>query len=104
MDQLYARIYADPEFQALERRRSRFAWTLSGLILVGYFGLVLLIAFAPQLLAVPLGPDTVITRALPLGAGVMVLALACTAVFVWRTNGAFDRAQAALLARYREEG
>ncbi|CAN0476221.1 unnamed protein product, partial [Phaeothamnion confervicola] len=32
MDQLYARIFADAEFQALQQRRQRFTWVLSALV------------------------------------------------------------------------
>ena len=99
MDQIYQRIYADPEFQALERRRSRFCWTLAALMLSAFFGLILLIAFAPATLAVPLGPNTVITRGFPLGVAVMVLGFVLTAVYTVRANGEFDSAQAAILAR-----
>lgn len=99
MDHLYERIYADAEFQALERKRSRFCWTLAGLMLSAFFGFILLVAFAPATLAVPLGPTTVITRGLPLGVAVMALGFILTGVYVVRANGEFDHAQAAILAR-----
>ena len=50
-DRAIERIKSDPQFQELVRKRSTFAWTLSILMLVIYFGFVLTVAFHKELLA-----------------------------------------------------
>ncbi len=102
MDAIYARIYADPEFQALQRRRGRFIWTLSLLMVSAFFSFILVIGFNPALLAMPLGPDTVITLGIPVGVAIILLGFVLTGLYVYRANGEFDRANAAIVARLGE--
>jgi uncharacterized membrane protein (DUF485 family) len=99
MDDLYNRIYADPEFQQVQRRRSRFSWTLAAIMFGSYFTFILVIAFAPDLFAIPLGPDTVITWGIPLGVSIIVLGFILTGIYVYRANGEFDRSIAAIVRR-----
>lgn len=103
MDALYARIYADPEFQALQRRRGRYIWTLSLLMFCAFFAFILVIAFSPALLAIPLGPDTVITLGIPIGVAIILLGFLLTGVYVYRANGEFDQANAAIVARFSKD-
>lgn len=95
-----ARVQANPKYQALVRRRSRFAWTLTAIMLVAYFGYVLLIAFDKELLARPIG-DGVTSVGIPLGFGIIVLGVLLTAIYVRRANREFDALLESLLA---EEG
>jgi len=104
MHDLYATIAADAEFRALARRRGRCTWALAAVMLVAYYGFILLIAFAPQFLAVPLGPGTVVTRGVPIGVGIILLGFLLTGFYVHRANGEFDRRNAQLLARLEREG
>ena len=103
MNDLYQRIFADPEFQALQRRRSRLIWMLSMIMLVTYFGFILVIAFAPEFFAAPLGADTVITRGIPIGVGIILLGLALTGIYVHRANGEFDTTTADIVQRLRDD-
>jgi uncharacterized membrane protein (DUF485 family) len=48
------RIKNDPDFLQLTRERTKFAWTLTIVMLVIYFGFVLVIAFDPKLLGTSL--------------------------------------------------
>jgi uncharacterized membrane protein (DUF485 family) len=92
------RVRRDPEFQRLVRSRSRFAWTLSALMALIYFGFVLLVAFAPQWLATPLG-EGVTTIGIPLGLGVILSAFVLTGVYVRRANTLYDAAIERIRAR-----
>lgn len=83
------RIKRDPEFHALVRKRSRFAWSLSAAMAVIYFGFILTVAFAPGLLATPLGNGT-LTIGIPLGIGVILAAFVLTGLYVRRANSDFD--------------
>ena len=85
-----ARIRANPKYQALTARRTRFSWVLTACMLVAYFGYVGLIAFDKALLARPIG-DGVISLGIPVGIGLIVFTIAITAVYVRRANGEFDR-------------
>lgn len=94
VDQQVERIVQTPEFQQLVHERTRFAWTLTILMLVVYFGFIGLIAFDKSLLAVKVGG----TASLGLFAGVFVIlfAFALTGVYVARANTRFDALSAAL--------
>jgi uncharacterized membrane protein (DUF485 family) len=92
MDDRTVRLIRDnPAFADLRRRRNGFAWSLCALMLVIYYGFILLIAFAPGLLARRLSADGVMTLGFPLGIGVIVAAIALTGLYVWRANTEFDR-------------
>jgi uncharacterized membrane protein (DUF485 family) len=87
-DQLASRIRSNPAFTELERSRSRFAWTLAIIMLVIYYGFILLVAFAPGLMGANVGGQ--ITLGFPLGLGVILSAIILTGIYVWRANGQFD--------------
>ncbi|SOD90664.1 DUF485 domain-containing protein [Caenispirillum bisanense] len=85
------RILANPRFQELVAKRSRFAWTLSAIILAVFYGYILVVAFNPQVLAVPLGEGWTLTVGIPVGAGIIVLSFLLTWAYVTRANGEFER-------------
>ena len=88
-DDLARRIDAHPTYQALKRARTRFGWTLAVIMLIVYYGFVLLVAFDKELLARRLG-DGVMTLGMPVGFGVIVFTIVITAVYVRRANAQFD--------------
>ena len=100
MEERLARVARDPRYAALVRRRGRFAWTLTGVMLAAYFGYVLLIAFDKPLLARPLWPGAATSLGIPLGLGVILLAIVLTGLYVRRANGDYD----AMAAELREAG
>ncbi len=86
----YESIAENPKFEELVRTRSRFAWSLSILMLLVYQGFILLVAFDPAFLAQRLFPDGVMTVGIPIGVGVIVFAFLLTGIYVVRANGRFD--------------
>lgn len=84
-----ARILRDPKFQELVRARSRFAWTLSAVMLAIYLGFIFLIAFAPGLLAAKVGGG-VMSVGILVGLAVILSAFLLTGIYVQRANGRFD--------------
>lgn len=86
---LVDRIQADPAYQKLKRERASFGWTLTVLMLVVYYGYILLIAFKPGLLASRIGSGTM-TWGIPIGFGVIVFTVLITAYYVRRANSEFD--------------
>jgi uncharacterized membrane protein (DUF485 family) len=84
-----SQIRREPLFQELVDRRTRFAWVLSAAMLVIYFGFIAIIAFAPKLLATPIGTG-VTTVGIPVGVFVIVSAFALTGIYIKRANSVFD--------------
>ncbi len=55
-----------------------------------YFSFILLVAFAPGLLAIPIAEGSVITVGIPVGLLVIVSAFVLTGIYVHRANVRFD--------------
>jgi uncharacterized membrane protein (DUF485 family) len=85
----YDEVVADPRYQRLVKRRGRFTWTLTIVMLVAYFGYVALIAFDKPLLARPIGGG-VTSLGIPVGVGIILLAILLTGIYVRRANREFD--------------
>ena len=85
------RIRLTPAFLELERKRSRFSWALTILMLVLYFGFILLVAFDRQLQLMGIMVTRSISLGFPLGLGVILGAIALTGLYVLRANTEFDR-------------
>ncbi|MEZ2696252.1 DUF485 domain-containing protein [Hafnia alvei] len=90
-DAIYQRIENNPRFKELVQKRERFAWTLSWIMMILYFGFILLIAFAPGWLGTPISEGSSVTRGIPIGIGLIVVSFLSTGVYVIRANGEFDR-------------
>jgi uncharacterized membrane protein (DUF485 family) len=82
-------IRQDPNYRELVRRRSSLGWTLSLVMLVIYFGFILLVAYAPKFLGIPLGAG-VTTIGIPIGLFVIVSAFVLTGIYVIKANSNYD--------------
>jgi uncharacterized membrane protein (DUF485 family) len=89
-----------PRFQRLLKRRGRLSATLTIIMLVVYFGYILLVAFAKAWLARPLAGGAT-SIGIAVGFGVILLAIALTGFYVWRANSEFDAEIAAITAEAR---
>ncbi len=87
---LLTRIQANPKYQQLKNRRTRFGWILTVVMLIAYFGYIGLIAFDKAFLARPIG-DGVTSLGIPVGIGLILLTVLLTGIYVWRANGEYDR-------------
>jgi len=63
----YERIRNNPKFTELVERRGRFAWRLSGIVFVIFYGFVMAVAFAPDLVSMRPIADSNLTVAFSLG-------------------------------------
>jgi len=88
--QIYERIRSNPEFQEMVSRRNTYSFVMTFLIMVAYFGFILLVAFDKALLGTPLSAGSVTTIGIPLGVGVIVFTIILTWIYVRRANSAFD--------------
>lgn len=87
----YARIRNNPKFHALVSKRSSFAWTLTAIVLVCYYSFMMVVAFAPTVLASPLAADgSIMTVAWPIGAVLIIGSWILTGVYIRRANSEFD--------------
>src|SRR4051794_30703556 len=85
----YESIERNPNYQELVRRRSSLGWTLSLIMLVIYFGFILLVAYAPKFLGMQLGTG-VTTIGIPIGLFVILSAFVLTGVYVSKANSKYD--------------
>lgn len=95
-----AEIERDPNYQELVRRRSSLGWMLSLIMLVVYFGFILLVAYAPKFLGTPIGSG-VTTIGIPIGLSVIVIAFALTGIYVRKANSAYDGLIRKIVEEYR---
>ena len=91
-------IMANPRFQELVRARSSLSWALTAVMLVVYFGFILLVAFnksdgAILSQKVGAGPTTV---AIVAGAAILAFVVILNALYVSIANTKFDRMAKAL--------
>ena len=87
-DAVLLKVAQTARYRELVRERSRFSWSLTIVMLVIFFGYILLIAFAPQILALRISRIT--TLGIPIGIGVIVSGIVLTGIYVHRANSRFD--------------
>ncbi len=86
----YEQIKNNPDFHTLVAKRSRFAWSLSAILLAIYFSFILTIAFKPELLGQTLREGGVITWSIPVGIFIIISAIVLTGIYVRKANKDFD--------------
>ncbi|OKP03700.1 DUF485 domain-containing protein [Xenorhabdus eapokensis] len=97
-DDIYQEIENNPRFKELVKKRGRFAWLLSIIMLVLYVGFIFLIAFAPEWLGTQLNENTSMTWGIPVGIGIIFISFILTGIYVVRANGEFDRLTSIILS------
>ena len=95
-DDVTARIRANPKYQELRRKRTRFGWLLSAGMLIVYYGYIALIAFDKPFLSRKIG-EGVTTIGVPIGLGIILFTIAITGIYVRRANTEFDALTAEIL-------
>ena len=93
----YQRIRENPKFQDMIKRRGRFAAFLSAIVLVAYYGFMMVVAFKPTLLHTTLSEGSVLTIGMPIGAGIIIISWLLTGLYVYRANSDFDKINAEVL-------
>ncbi|KZE27317.1 DUF485 domain-containing protein [Crenobacter luteus] len=88
-EQQLERIQNHPDFRVLVTKKNRLGWSLTAIMLVLYYGFILLLAFSPATLGQRLG-DGVTTLGMPVGVAIIVAAFALTGVYVRRANAELD--------------
>lgn len=96
IDPMVETIQRNPKYLALRKKRNRFGWGLTLLMMVVYYGYIALIAFDKPFLAQPIGAG-VTTLGIPIGMGVIVFTVLITGIYVRRANSEFDTLTAEIL-------
>ena len=80
----------NPKYQKLVTERSKFAWTLSIIMLVVYYAFIMTIAFSPETLGTKIGSG-VMTIGIPIGIAIIFISFILAGIYVKRANGEFDQ-------------
>ena len=83
-------LLESPDFKALVAKRWTVSFTLLAILFVGYYGYILLVATNKLWVSQPISEGSVITRAIPLGIGAILLAWVLVAVYVYWANASYD--------------
>jgi len=97
-DDVVQKIKSNPKYQKLVASRSSYGWILTLVMMIAYYGYILLVAFNKELLGTKVGAG-VTTWGIPIGLFVIVFTVIITGVYVRRANGEFDE----LTAEIRKE-
>ena len=89
------RVMKNVHFQELVRTRSSFAWTLAIIMLVIYYGFILLVAFGKGFLATKVGGG-VTSVGMIIALLVILSAFILTGIYTFRANSRFDELTAKL--------
>jgi uncharacterized membrane protein (DUF485 family) len=88
-DELGDRIRANPKYQELVSKRNSYSWMMTILMLVVYYGYIVLVAFNKEFLAQKTGAG-VTSYGIPIGVGVIVFTIIITGIYIRRANTEFD--------------
>lgn len=87
---VYAHIRRNPRFTELVEKRTRFATILAATVLVIFYGFVLLVAFAPDVIGRRLFEGSNLTFGIAAGLFQFIFFWILTLMYVRRANGEFD--------------
>jgi uncharacterized membrane protein (DUF485 family) len=66
------------------------AWALSTVVLLSWYGFIMVVAFEPDWLRIPITRGAALTVGVPLGAAIIVLGWLLTGWYMVRANTEFD--------------
>lgn len=88
-DSIQEKIRRNPKFSEMVGKRTRFAITLTLIVLIPYYIFMMVTAFYPNLLAQPIGTG-VMTFGWPIAALMILGSWITTGLYVRRANSEFD--------------
>lgn len=88
------------QFQALVKAKWTISLILTALILVIYFGFILVLAFQKEILMTKLGEG--MTLGIPVGLGVIISACVLTGIYVYWANNKYDAAVKSVIQSMKE--
>ena len=97
--ELTQRIQGNLQYQHLIKARDALGWRLTTLVLIAYYGFILLVAFDKSLLATPIAAGMTTTWGIPAGFGVILLTIVLTAIYVRKANREYDHMMKEILEK-----
>ncbi|MDD2988474.1 MAG: DUF485 domain-containing protein [Zoogloea sp.] len=95
-DDLGDRIRANPKYQELVSKRNSYGWIMTALMMIVYYGYILLVAFDKEFLAQKTGAG-VMSIGIPIGVGVILFTIIITGIYIRRANTEFDDLKAQVI-------
>ncbi|MCX7162667.1 MAG: DUF485 domain-containing protein [Rhodocyclales bacterium] len=89
-EDIVERIQKNPKFMKFVNLRNNYAIVLTILMMIAYYGYILLVAFNKQFLASKVAVGATMSIGIPMGIGVLVFTIVITAIYVRRANSEFD--------------
>ncbi len=89
------------KFRRLVVTRWKVSLTLTAIMMLAYFGFILVLAYAPHLLSVKIGEH--MTLGIPVGICVIVLAFILTGIYVFWSNSYYDKSVQKVLQSMRRK-
>lgn len=97
LDAIPRRVSQNPKYAELKRKRNGYGWFMTALMMIVYYGYILLVAFNKEFLAQKLGAG-VTSIGIPIGVGVILFTIIITGIYVRRANGEFDDLKEQIIA------
>jgi len=94
-DDIVRKVKSNSKYQKLVSVRSTYGWVLTLIMMIVYYGFILLVAFNKELLSAKMGAG-VMTWGMPIGLFVIVFTVIITGIYVRRANSEFDDLTAAI--------
>ena len=101
-DEIAARVEANPKYHRLLHVRRSFSIVMTVLVMLVYYGYIVLIAFDKELLAAKIGEGMTTSLGIPLGVGVIVITIVLTNIYVRRANTEFDEINRQIVAEAKK--
>ncbi len=89
----------EEKFKKLVASKWKASLTLAAIMMATYFGFILVLAYAPHLLAVKIGEH--MTLGIPVGIMIIVLAFVLTGIYVFWANSYYDKSVTDVLKSMR---
>lgn len=102
--ELSQQIRNNPKYRELTTSRNKLGWFLTILMLIVYYGFIIIIAFDKKLnlFATPLAEGMITTIGIPVGFGVIVFTILITGIYVYYANTRYDALTESLLKEVKK--
>ena len=87
---LTQRIQRNPQYQHLIHTRDALSWRLTFLVLIAYFGFLLVVAFDNTLFTLPIAAGMATSWGILAAIGIILLTIVTTAIYVRKANRDYD--------------
>jgi cation/acetate symporter len=101
--EMYLKMRQNPKFQQLVKTRGRYAAVLSAVVLVAFFGYILMVAFSPKTLALRFAEGGTLTVGIVAELSMFIGFWILVALYVRRANGEFDALTAEIVEQAKSD-